>query len=77
MPFAWVDQRKHLEIYATETTTRSAPLITKVLGVMHKGLYQDQTSCTIVSKSSCSGSVQYITLTLLGTLCMATLSIHS
>src|ERR1700712_756278 len=40
-----------------DTITRSAPLITKVpLGVMY-GIVPRYTSCTIVSKSSCSSSL--------------------
>ena len=61
VPFAWKDWPKNTpgDLCNWETTTLSAPLIQNVpLGVIY-GIVPKYTSWTIVSKSSCSGSVQY------------------
>ena len=60
------------------TITRSAPLITNdPAGVMY-GMVPRYTSWTMVSKSSCSGSVQYsFNLAFSGTLYVNPRSMHS
>src|SRR5690606_27763263 len=80
VPFAWRDCPKKTpgDICNCDTITHSAPLITyDPFGVMY-GIVPKYTSCTIVSKSSCSGSVQYnFNLAFNGTLYVNPLSIHS
>ena len=60
VPFAWKDCPKKTpgDLWSWDTTTLSAPLIINVpLGVIY-GIEPRKTSWTMVSKSSCSTSVQ-------------------